>query len=99
MEDVDKQLMLLENAVGGLLSANRKQVIELDRLREEKHELEKEIEECKSKIQELQNINKQLKVAGAIGGNPEHRKLMKLKLNQLIKEIDSCIDEVSKVNL
>ena len=49
--------------------------------------------------QELKNINKQLKIANALDGNPEHRKLMKLKINQLIKEVDLCMVEIKNTSL
>ncbi|CAI9429834.1 hypothetical protein MSHRCOH1_06450 [Candidatus Ornithobacterium hominis] len=89
----------LEGEVHELLISYEKQKAQLAKLKEENERLEESIYQQQVRIQELQNINKQLKVAGALGGNPKHRRLMKFKLNQLIKEVDYCIAEVSKANL
>lgn len=89
----------LESEVSRLLISYQKQKMQLVKLKEENERLEESIHQHQAKIQELQNINKQLKVAGALGGNPKHRRLMKFKLNQLIKEVDYCIAEVSKADL
>ncbi len=43
---------------------------------------------------ELEEQNRRLKVVSAISGNGEFRKVMKLQMNRLIKEIDSCIAEL-----
>jgi len=42
----------------------------------------------------LKNENEQLKVANALLGDEEHRRLMKLRVNKLIKELDVCIAQV-----
>lgn len=42
----------------------------------------------------LKDENDRLKVANALLGNEEHRRLMKLRVNKLIKELDVCIAQV-----
>ncbi|MCT6869583.1 hypothetical protein [Apibacter sp.] len=43
---------------------------------------------------ELEEQNRRLKVINAISGSGEYKKLMKLQMNRLIKEIDACISEL-----
>ncbi|MBV7441603.1 hypothetical protein KRX57_09230 [Weeksellaceae bacterium TAE3-ERU29] len=89
----------LEKAVKALMKEN-------EVLKNRVFELEKGIEVMRSEHkemfvenQELKNINNQLKIANALDGNPEHRKLMKLKINQLIKEVDLCMAEIKNISL
>ena len=42
----------------------------------------------------LEEENKKIKVVSAVFGNEEYKKLMKLKLNKLIKEIDFCVNQL-----
>lgn len=89
----------LEKAVKALMQKNealKNKVFELERERE----LTKcDIEKMFVENQELKNISNQLKIANALDGNPEHRKLMKLKINQLIKEVDLCMAEIKNISL
>ncbi len=71
-----------------------------EELKEEKEQMQSKIsskeEERKKYLEQIQNLeeeNKKLKIVSAISGNQEYKKLMKLKLNKLIKEVDLCIVE------
>jgi len=66
--------------------------------REQKATLEKMIGELSSKlersqleIESLTEENGKLKVAGSISGSSGHGKEVKLKINELVREIDKCI--------
>lgn len=63
--------------------------------------LEKENSRLKNKLRDSQvhNLNlmeevKRLKVVNGMSGNQEYKKMMKLKMNKLIKEVDSCIAQI-----
>ena len=63
--------------------------------------LETENSRLKNKLRDSQvhNLNlmeevKRLKVVNGMSGNQEYKKMMKLKMNKLIKEVDSCIAQI-----
>lgn len=43
---------------------------------------------------ELEEQNRRLKVVNAISGSGEYKKVMKLQMNRMIKEMDICISEL-----
>ena len=71
------------------------------KIKEEFVNLEKENLRLKNKLRDSQvhNLNlmeevKRLKVVNGMSGNQEYKKMMKLKMNKLIKEVDSCIAQI-----
>ncbi|PKG43004.1 hypothetical protein [Psychroflexus sp. MES1-P1E] len=54
------------------------------------------ISELNSKIEILQKENKTLRTANALLGSTEYKRETKLKINSLIKEIDSCIIQLAE---
>jgi chromosome segregation ATPase len=54
------------------------------------------ISELNSKIEMLQKENKTLRTANAMLGSTEYKRETKLKINSLIKEIDSCIIQLAE---
>lgn len=47
----------------------------------------------------LENKNKELKIASGLHGSTEHRRLMKMQINRLMKEVDLCIAELKQQTL
>ena len=71
------------------------------KIKEELVVLESENKRLKNKLRDSQvhNLNlmeevKRLKVVNGMSGNQEYKKMMKLKMNKLIKEVDSCIAQI-----
>lgn len=71
------------------------------RIKEENEEKEKEIEALKESLKssrtevlKLKDDTERLKVTAALMGDKEHRRLTKLRVNKLIKELDVCIAQV-----
>ncbi|RLZ12194.1 hypothetical protein [Faecalibacter macacae] len=71
------------------------------KIKEELVVLESENTRLKNKLRDSQvhNLNlmeevKRLKVVNGMSGNQEYKKMMKLKMNKLIKEVDSCIAQI-----
>lgn len=67
--------------------------------------LEEDNLRLKNKLRDSQvhNLNlveevKRLKVVNAMSGNQEYKNMMKLKMNKLIKEVDSCIAQIKTNN-
>lgn len=70
-------------------------------IKKEKNSLKEEIEALKQSLKEsriesakLKGENDRLKVANAMLGESEHRRLMKLRVNRLIKELDVCMAQI-----
>ncbi len=94
MENLQTQIDSLKNNILFLLEHNQK--LEEENLRLQEYVKEKAESEKKylKDVHSLEEENKKLKVVSAISGNEEYKKLMKLQLNKLIKEIDLCIIEL-----
>jgi septal ring factor EnvC (AmiA/AmiB activator) len=74
-------------------------------IKQEIAKLEEENKRLKNKLRDSQvhNLNlmediKRLKVVNAMSGNQEYKEMMKLKMNKLIKEVDSCIAQIKTNN-
>lgn len=64
-----------------------------------KHQLgstSKSVSELHSEIERLEKENKTLRTANAMLGSTEHKRETKLKINSLIKEIDTCIIQLAE---
>lgn len=81
-----------------LIKLNKKneKIIELEK---EVSELKKQLNDSKKELKVLENKYKEIKVVSGLSGNAEHKRLMKHKLNSLIKEVDLCIAEVKNKSL
>lgn len=60
-------------------------------LKEDKNGLLKQIEDLNKKIQDLEERNKILKLAKSLSGTDEKSSAIKLKINELVREIDKSI--------
>lgn len=89
----------LEEAVELLLKREKHWAKVNKELQEEVKTLQLELTKLSTHKREVENKNKQLKVARALDGDLEHRRVMKFKLNQLIKEVDKCITEVKQSSI
>lgn len=56
----------------------------------------RENKHLKQQIKHLTAENERLKTANAILGSKDYRRETKLKINRLIKEVDSCIVQLSE---
>jgi uncharacterized protein YlxW (UPF0749 family) len=65
-------------------------------LNKERDVLEKEKKQLKQEINRLTSENEHLKSANAILGSKEYKRETKLKINRLIREVDSCIVQLSE---
>ena len=81
-----------------------KKVIELHRkvkddnykLRMEKDQLLKTLEEGRGKIVDLEEQNKRIKLARSLQDSGETSLDVKLKINEMVREIDKCISYLNK---
>jgi regulator of replication initiation timing len=93
MKDLIKELLektkLLSERYQQQVKKNKKLEIELTELRNK-------LEQQNKIIKDLEERNKILKLAKSIGGNKEDVSSIKIKINQLVKEIDKCVALLNK---
>ncbi|MDO5510113.1 MAG: hypothetical protein Q4F57_05405 [Weeksellaceae bacterium] len=101
-ENVDN----IQQSIDTLRLEISKTIRELKTVRDENASLKAQLEKLRaerlqeqSTYQTLEDNYQKLKIASAMGGNPEHKKLMRHKMRQLIKEVDACIAEVKTKNI
>lgn len=99
LKELDSNFSLLEKRIAKL----RK---DYETLSEKYTEASQELEEMRErydaerkKNQELAEEYKNIKLQAAIGGNPDHNRLMKNYINRLIKEVDTCIAQLQNSGL
>ncbi|HLS29633.1 MAG TPA: hypothetical protein VK021_02120 [Flavobacteriaceae bacterium] len=96
----------MSNLVDKLNSVEEKIFRLLDlrnQLQEENSELKSRIEQqseqiltLQSQIEKAQNENHSLKTANALLGSKEFKRETKFKINNLVREIDHCISQLSE---
>lgn len=86
----------LKTSIGQLLDKCRSLESEKAVLQSANAELNKTVSEQQNEIQELYNKNEVLKVAKSLGGSDEKTTETKLKINELVREIDKCISLLNK---
>lgn len=94
MSDNESNFIKLEQTLYQLVGEYRN-------IKKENKSLEEEIKVLKNSLQvsrtqniELKESTDQLKLTNAMLGDVEHRRLMKVRINKLIKELDICIAQV-----
>ena len=68
-------------------------------LERENNQLRSQYEAEKSKNKQLVEENKNIKIQASISGNTEYNRLMKARINRLIKEVDMCISQLENNEL
>lgn len=93
MEDKNVSLLVdsLQSKVEKLIIQHKKAKEDIKQLRDENDFLQKKLSESKSKGIELEERNKVLKLAKSLGAGEEKSTDLKLKINELVREIDKCI--------
>ena len=94
MMEENKDFNALESKVLDLLENYQKIKQELTNLEQENGRLKNKLRDSQVHNLNLMDEVKRLKVVNAMSGNQEYKKMMKLKMNKLIKEVDSCIAQI-----
>lgn len=94
MDEISSKLIDLELKVLQLLKLNSELIKKNHHLEEVLAKTEQKNIQTEKEHKELENQNRRLRVVNAISGNGEYKKVMKLQMNRLIKEIDFCISEL-----
>ena len=94
MNQTDTNFIKLEQKLYQLVGAYRDIKKENEKLAEEVESLKESLKSSRAEALKMKDDNERLKVANALLGDEEHRRLMKLRVNKLIKELDVCIAQV-----
>ncbi len=94
MENLSLTVKNIKTKVLALVKKQQQTQDQLEQERKKVMQLNEEIARLKVEINELENRNNVLKITGntSDGGNRE----MKLKLNELVREVDKCIAQFNK---
>lgn len=94
MENLSLTVKNIKTKVLALVKKQQQTLDQLEQERKKVMQLNEEIAQLKVEINELEDRNNVLKITGntSDGGNRE----MKLKLNELVREVDKCIAQFNK---
>lgn len=85
----------LQSKVEKLIIQHKKAKEDIKQLKEENSFLQGKLTDAKVQIKELGEQNKVLKLAKSLSGKEGKSTDIKLKINELIREIDKCIAQVN----
>lgn len=96
MAHISEIVDLLENRISKLLHRHDKLKRSYKKLEEELSELTAQQEIHQQEIQNLQQQCSSLKLANSMLGSDQYKRETKLKINALLREIDTCITQLSE---
>jgi regulator of replication initiation timing len=92
MEGLGHRLQVVRQKVEKLVEVNQRMSHENELLTNRVLEIEKTVELQKNTIAELTERNKMIKLAKNLSNTGSDHFDMKIKINELVREIDRCID-------
>ena len=98
MNNTIQPIKILEEKIIVLLNKLKEKHLDLVKFKDLQTSLVQENKILKDKILKLENDNKSLKVANNLLGSNEGKSQTKTKINNLIKEVDYCIQQLSEMN-
>lgn len=96
MANISEIVDLLENRIGKLLQQHDKLKSSYQKMEGELSELRSQQETHQQKMEALQQQCSSLKLANSMLGSDQHKRETKLKINALLREIDTCITQLSE---
>ena len=98
MNNTIQPIKILEEKIIVLLNKLKDNHLDLVKFKDLQTSLVQENKILKDKILKLEDDNKSLKVANNLLGSNEGKSQTKTKINNLIKEVDDCIQQLSEMN-
>lgn len=97
MEKKDISLLVdsLQSKVEKLIIQHKRSNEDILQLKEENSYLQSKLTESKEQMKELSEQNKLLRLAKSLSGKENKSTEIKLKINELVREIDKCIAKVN----
>ena len=98
MNKAIQPIKILEEKIIVLLNKLKENHLDLVKFKDLQSSLELENKILKDKILKLEDDNKSLKVANNLLGSNEGKLQTKTKINNLINQVDYCIQQLSEMN-
>lgn len=97
MEKKDISLLVdsLQSKVEKLIIQHKRSNEDILQLKEENSYLQSKLTESKEQMKQLSEQNKLLRLAKSLSGKENKSTEIKLKINELVREIDKCIAKVN----
>ena len=96
MSDLKSIASSLENKIEKLVDSHHKIRKDLASLKNENTHLTQTIDQQKKAIKDLEEKGKVLKLSKSLSTTNENTTELKLKINELIREVDKCISLLNK---
>ena len=93
-----KSIKILEQKIIALLNKLKENHLNIVKSKDLQIALELENKILKDKVLKLEDDNKSLKVANNLLGSSDGKSQTKTKINNLIKDVDYCIQQLSSMN-
>ena len=97
MNNYNRDIKVLEEKVILLLNKLKENYLKIDQLSKQVEHLKASEQNLKIKFIDLDNQNKSLIVANNLLGSNEGKKITKRKIDKLINEIETCINQFSEI--
>ncbi|MBT3542971.1 MAG: hypothetical protein HN486_05750 [Flavobacteriaceae bacterium] len=98
MEKNETGIVVLEQKIIDLLNKLKGNHLDLVTFQDENEVLKTQNISLEQQLSSLQEENKSLKIANNLLGSNEGTQETKSKINNLIKEVENCIQQVSEMN-
>ena len=98
MEKNETEIVVLEQKIIDLLNKLKGNHLDLVTFQDENEVLKAQKISLEQQLSSLQEENKSLKIANNLLGSNEGTQETKSKINNLIKEVENCIQQVSEMN-
>ncbi len=96
MDDSRKEVESLKKKVAKIIDDNRSLRQELSRLTEDYTKVVREKRVCEENIRRLNRRIEALEISGGLAGNHDDRRVARLRVNKLLREIDKCLALMNK---
>ena len=94
MDSIGEVVANLTSNIATLMEKHKMEIMNGAELKEENQRLSNEVQVHKDELIQLKEKNKALRIAGSVG--KEESKDVKLRINELVREIDKCIAQLNK---
>lgn len=97
MNQKTSKMIVLEEKIIGLLNKLKENHLSLNKYIDSNESLTDQNKILKKKLLNLEEENKSLKIANNLLGSKEEKSFTKIKISNLIKEVDQCIQHLSEL--
>mgnify|MGYP001208645182 FL=1 len=97
MNQDPSKMIVLEERIIGLLNKLKENHLSINKYKDSNESLTDQNKILKKKLLNLEEKNKSLKIANNLLGSKDSKSFAKIKISNLIKEVDQCIRNLSEI--